>query len=183
MSKNIIIPLAAIIILAGAGIYFLSSYKLLEIPSVGVNLFDGGPIYETEPGKTRTVKLYYYNMEQDRDEEGNVLCSRQGLAAVEREIPLTISPVRDAINLLLKGELTPAEEERNIVTEFPLEGLALKNAVLKDGVLTLTFDDPLNKTSGGSCRAGILWFQIEATAKQFPEVKEVKFLPEELFQP
>jgi len=25
--------------------------------------------------------------------------------------------------------------------------------------------------------------QIEATAKQFPEVKEVRFLPEELFQP
>ena len=134
-------------------------------------------------GQLRTINLYYYNLELDRDEEGNVLCSRKGLAAVEREIPLTASPVKDAINLLLKGELTKEEEARNIVTEFPLEGLALKNAVLKDGVLTLTFDDPLNKTSGGSCRAGILWFQIEATALQFPEVKEVKFLPEELFQP
>lgn len=40
-----------------------------------------------------------------------------------------------------------------------------------------------NKTNGGSCRAGILWFQIEATAKQFSEVKQVRFLPEELFQP
>jgi hypothetical protein len=137
----------------------------------------------TATGQSRKINLYYYNMELDRDEEGNILCSRKGLAPVEREIPLTISPVRDAINLLLKGELTREEEARNIVTEYPLEGLALKNAVLKDGVLTLTFDDPLNKTSGGACRVGILWFQIEATAKQFPEVKEVKFLPEELFQP
>ena len=60
---------------------------------------------------------------------------------------------------------------------------AIKGASLKDEVLTLEFNDPNGKTVGGSCRVGILWFQIEATAKQFPEVKEVRFLPEELFQP
>lgn len=133
--------------------------------------------------RLRTINLYYYNLEFDRDDEGNVLCSRKGLAPVEREIPLTITPIKDAVNLLLKGELTAQEQARNIATEYPLEGLALKKAVLKDGVLTLEFDDPLRKTVGGSCRVGILWFQIEATAKQFPEVKEVKFHPEELFQP
>ena len=29
----------------------------------------------------------------------------------------------------------------------------------------------------------ILWFQIEATAKQFSNVTSVRFMPEELFQP
>ena len=132
---------------------------------------------------TRTVSLYYYNPELDKDESGNILCSRQGLAPVEREIPFTNSPVKDTINLLLKGELTESEKAQGITTEYPLTGLSLQNAVLANGDLTLTFADPNYKTSGGACRAGILWFQIEQTAKQFPEVKEVKFSPEELFQP
>lgn len=140
-------------------------------------------LYSRETKETRTVKLYYYNPGLDRDEGGNIMCSRNGLVAVERKIPLTNSPIKDTLNLLLKGELTQEEKARGITTEFPLEGLKLAGVNLKDGLLTLTFDDPLNKTSGGSCRVGILWFQIESTAKQFPEVKEVRFFPEELFQP
>jgi hypothetical protein len=50
-------------------------------------------------------------------------------------------------------------------------------------VLTLEFNDPENKTSGGSCRSGILWAQIKKTAEQFDDVEEVRFQPEELFQP
>ncbi|MEM1974244.1 MAG: hypothetical protein QXN68_05600, partial [Thermoplasmata archaeon] len=64
-----------------------------------------------------------------------------------------------------------------------LEGFKLVKSELKNGVLTLTFDDPYFKSSGGACRSRILWLQIEYTAKQFSEVKEVKFFPEELFQP
>lgn len=134
----------------------------------------------------RTVKLFYYNSNLDRDESGNVQCSRQGLVAVEREIPLTNTPIKNIINLLLKGKENLTEEDiaRGVTTEYPLEGLSLAEVNLKeDGTLILKFNDFLNKTSGGSCRVGILWFQIEATAKQFPEVKKVQFLPEELFQP
>ena len=137
----------------------------------------------SETGKTKIVKLYYYNSERDQGSDGNTLCSRNGLVAVEREIPVTITPIQDTINLLLKGELTEIERAQSITTEYSLEGLSLKEASLKDGILTLIFDDPNFKTSGGSCRVGILWFQIEATAKQFPGVKQVKFSPEELFQP
>ena len=133
--------------------------------------------------ETRTIKLYYYNYELDRDESGNIACSRNGLVSVKREIPITQTPIQDAIKLLLLGELTEEERVQGIDTEYPLEGLSLKSASLKDGVLTLEFDDPNNKTVGGSCRVGILWFQIEATAKQFSEVKQVRFLPEEIFQP
>jgi len=132
---------------------------------------------------SKTVKLYYYNPEQDKDESGNIQCSRDGLVAVEREIPVTKTPIQETIKLLIAGQLTDTEKSQGITTKYPLEGFSLKGASLKDGVLTLEFEDPNYKTGGGSCRVGILWFQIEATAKQFSEVQEVRFLPEELFQP
>lgn len=134
----------------------------------------------------KKVLLYYYNPEKDKDEKGNVKCSRDGLVAVEKEINVNNSSIPEVIKFLLKGKENLSEEEKaqGITTEFPLEGFSLSGVNLKSGgVLVLTFDDPLNKTSGGSCRAGILWFQIEETAKQFEGVKEVTFLPEELFQP
>ena len=131
----------------------------------------------------RNVKLYYYNPDLDKDETGNILCGRNGLVSVEREIPITKTPIQDAIKLLILGNLTSAEKSQGITTEYPLQGLTLKAASLNDGILALTFDDPNNKTGGGSCRVGILWFQIEATAKQFSEVSSVRFMPEELFQP
>ncbi|MFZ5559237.1 MAG: Gmad2 immunoglobulin-like domain-containing protein [Patescibacteria group bacterium] len=131
----------------------------------------------------REINLYYYNPDLDKDENGNVLCSRNGLVAVKRTIPITQTPIQDTIKLLLKGELTQEEKNNSITTEYPLEGFSLKAASFKSGVLTLTFNDPNNKTVGGSCRVGVLWFQIEATAKQFSGVQQVRFLPEELFQP
>ncbi len=136
-----------------------------------------------KPQAEKSVKLYYYNPKLDRDESGNTACSKNGLVSVVRKIPITKTPIQDTIKLLLLGELTDKERAQGISTEYPLEGLSLEGALLKDGVLTLEFDDPNNKTVGGSCRVGILWFQIEATVKQFPEVQKVRFLPEELFQP
>jgi len=136
--------------------------------------------------RTRKVLLYYYNPEKDKDENGNIKCSRDGLVAIERLIPVSQTPIKDTIELLLKGKDNLTEEElaQGITTEFPLDSFRLKSVNLKeDGTLFLEFEDPLNKTVGGACRVGILWFQIEATAKQFPQVKQVKFLPEELFQP
>ena len=140
-------------------------------------------IFDLSELSQRLVKLYYYNSSKDQDTSGNVMCSRGGLEAVERNITLTKTPIQDAIKLLLKGELTSQERTQGIATEYPLPGLELEGASLKDGVLTLTFNDPQNKTGGGSCRVGILWFQIEATAKQFEGVSSVRFMPEELFQP
>jgi len=138
-----------------------------------------------KPQAERLIKLYYYNPQKDKDENGNIKCSRNGLVAIERKISVSKTPIQDTIRLLLKGKenLTEAEKAQGITTEYPLEGFSLKGASLKDGVLTLEFEDSQNKTVGGACRVGILWFQIEATAKQFSEVKEVHFLPEELFQP
>jgi len=129
------------------------------------------------------IYLYYYNADLDKDETGNIACSRNGLVPVTRKIPITQTPIQDAIKLLLKGELTVQERAQGISTEYPLEGVELVGASLKDGVLTLEFNDPNFRTGGGSCRVGILWFQIERTAEQFGQARQVRFLPEELFQP
>ncbi|MDD3098212.1 MAG: Gmad2 immunoglobulin-like domain-containing protein [Candidatus Pacebacteria bacterium] len=142
------------------------------------------PVKLIEP--TQSVLLYYYNPEQDKDEQGNIKCSRDGLVAIEKEISVNKTSIPDVISLLLRGKenLSTEQEAEGITTEFPLEGVILSGANLKaDGTLVLTFEDPLHKTSGGSCRAGILWFQIEETAKQFDGVEKVEFMPEELFQP
>ncbi len=81
--------------------------------------------------ETRIVKLYYYNSELDRDESGNAACSRNGLVAVEREIPITKTPIQDTINLLLSGELTEEERAQGIDTEYPLGGPFIKRGIVE----------------------------------------------------
>lgn len=143
-------------------------------------------IYNEKQGngttETQTVKLYFYNPALDQG-VGGVQCTSKGLVEVVRTIPKTETPLQDSIRLLLEGRITDEEKAIGVTTEFPLSGVSLKGANIKDGVATLEFIDPQNRTGGGSCRVAILWAQIEKTAKQFTSVKEVKFIPEELFQP
>jgi len=182
MSKKFLIFIP-IVIVTGI-VVCLTVFQPDEALTPSINSFKefGNELEKTE--KTlQTIKLYYYNPDLDKDETDNVLCSKKGLVAVERKIPVTKTPIQDAIKLLLLGELTSEEKDQGVTTEYPLTGLSLKGASLKEGILTLEFNDPNNKTVGGSCRIGILWFQIEATAKQFPQIQEVKFMSEELFQP
>ena len=174
--KFVIILLALAAIAVGAVFYFSGSMAPGAAKKPGGNA--AVPVRET-----RKIILYYYNSEIDKDANGNARCGRGGLGQTSREIPATETPIQDAINLLIKGELTDNEKRAGLTTEFPLPGLALKTANLDAGVLTLEFNDPQNRTGGGACRAGVLWYQIEATAKQFPQVGSVRFLPETLFQP
>ncbi len=192
MKTKILTILIVLAVLAGIGLglKFLIGEEPVACTMDAKECPDGSYVSRIPPKcnfascpETRAVKLYYYNYELDKDEFGNTACSRNGLVAVKRKIPITQTPIQDTIKLLLLGNLTEEERAQGIDTEYPLEGLSLKGASLKDGILTLEFDDSENRTIGGSCRVGILWFQIEATAKQFPEVKQVRFLPEELFQP
>jgi hypothetical protein len=132
--------------------------------------------------KVQEVQLFYYNSENDKDEQGNIMCSRQGL------VPITIilskeNIIENAIRLLIQGIIPDYAKEEGVTTEYPLDGFSFKKADLDNGTLVLTFEDLNSKTGGGSCRVGILWFQIEATALQFPQVEKVLFEPEYLFQP
>lgn len=139
--------------------------------------------FETGENTQRTVRLYYYDPSKDTDANGNIMCSAEGLVAVERDIEITQTPVQDTVRLLLRGEITEQEEALGITTEYPLTGLELKGASSTNGTLALEFNDPNNTTTGGSCRANILWLQIKETAKQFEGVSDVRFIPETLFQP
>lgn len=132
----------------------------------------------------RAVSLYYYNPNRDKDADGNILCSDKGLVPVNRTLPVTSTPIQDAVRALLRGELTPAERAGGVTTEFPLAGVTLDGASLSSGgTLTLSINDPQNRTSGGSCRVQVLRSQVEATAKQFAAVRTVTFSPETIFQP
>lgn len=160
------IALVIILAVAAAGVYFLAIRKTpAPLP------------------QDRAVSLYYYNPALDEDESGNILCSAQGLVAVARSVPEGSTVIEDTIRLLIEGDLTEAERAQGLTTEFPLEGFSLTSARLENGVLTLTFTDAMNRSGGGACRVGILWAQIERTARQFTGVQEVRFEPEELFQP
>ena len=136
----------------------------------------------TGSGEGVPITLYYYNPARDQG-PGGAQCSKQGLVAVARTIPRTMTPIQDSIKLLLQGKITETEKAQGLLSEFPLAGVILQSASLNTGVLTLTFNDPQNKTGGGACRVAILKSEIEATAKQFKEVTSVRFSPEELFQP
>lgn len=150
---------------------------------------DGNAVRVTEllavgqpPETGVSVRLYYYDAARDTDDAGNILCSEKGLVPVERMLPQDAT-VEDVVRLLLRGEISEDERAQGITSEFPLSGVVLVSASSSDGVLTLTFADPENKTSGGACRAGILWAQIEATARQFSGASEVRFAPGNIFQP
>lgn len=132
---------------------------------------------------TRQISLYFYNQIRDKEIADYIPCSPDAVLPVTRKIFLSQTPIQDAINLLLQGNITPAEKDAGFLSEFPLDGVKLIGANLKDEALTLEFADPLGKTGGGSCRVGLLWNQIAKTAKQFTGVKEVKFSPADLFQP
>jgi hypothetical protein len=138
-------------------------------------------IIEQQP-QMMSIKLYYYNPSLDQG-PGGVQCSKKGLVSVDRTIPDTLTPLTEAIKLLLLGNISMEEKADGVQSEFPLPGVTLTKASIQNGIATLTFSDPQNKTGGGSCRVAILSAQIEATAKQFETVKSVRLMPEELFQP
>lgn len=133
--------------------------------------------------RTMEVNLYYYNELLDRVMNGEVLCDTEAVIPVGRTIPSSQSPINDVIRLLIRGELTKAEEDLGFRTEFPGRELQFLGARLEDGVLHLKFSDPSGFTSGGSCRVNLLRAQIEKTALQFEMVESVVLEPEDIFQP
>src|SRR3989338_1555409 len=165
--------------------YVMQRFAVIGVLAILV-IVAGGVLWygsaSVPPETGMRITLYFYNPALDQG-PGGVQCSRNGLVAVERIIPETTMPLTEAIKLLLRGEIAQEERAKGIGSEFPLEGVALTSATVENGVATLTFADPQNKTGGGSCRVGILWAQIEASTQQFPTVQSVRFMPEELFQP
>jgi len=134
------------------------------------------------PAETISIKLYYKNHALDPD---SITCEADSY--VTRTIPKTATPLTDTIRLLLVNDLTQAEKNLGLENEFHTtaasQQVTLTMASITNGVATLTFDDPLDFTSGGSCRSGILASQVSLTAKQFSTVNSVELEPFSVFQP
>lgn len=135
-----------------------------------------------EKGDTVRVHVYYYNPALDQG-PGGAQCSPKGLVAVARVLPRSETPLADAINALLAGNVQGEETSDEAHSEFPLQDVVLKEAIIDNGVALLTFDDPQNRMVGGACRIAVLRHQIEATAMQFATVRTVRILPETILQP
>lgn len=133
---------------------------------------------------TLPVSLYYYNVAADMAIDESVPCSPDAVLPVERNITVSDTPIMDTLSLLLLGELSQEERDEGFETEFPNPDFQLVSADLdENGVLVLDFTEAPGFTTGGSCRVGLLDAQIRKTAEQFPEVLEVRYTSEELFQP
>lgn len=158
------------------GLSFVIAIGVVMILYFGILGFGNQPI-------TKAVSLYYYNTFVDQDENGNARCSPEAVLPVTRQVSPREDIITNTIDALLRGELSAEERAQGFMTEFPHEGFRLKSAELYGGVLTLTFEDRDNFTTGGACRVTLLHSQIEKTALQFPGVAAVRFLPSELFQP
>ncbi len=95
------------------------------------------------------------------------------LVKVERNIPLSDTPLTDTINLLLEGP-NPSEEKKGITSVF-WSSTKLRKAKIKNNIAYLDFNSEIETGVGISMLQARL-YQIVYTATQFPEVKSVKIL-------
>ncbi len=133
--------------------------------------------------KEGKVKVFHYLPNKIMAEKVDYEVDPRALLPAEREIPFSDNLIYDTINSLIQDEISEKETQAGFWTGFPGDSFRLLSADLQGNILTLHFDDPKYFTSGGSNRVGYLWLQIRMTAFQFPEVKQVKYKPETLFQP
>lgn len=115
--------------------------------------------------KEMKVLLYFVRYLEKED--------RLKLVPVERTIEQSDTPLKDTINLLLKGP-TPAEEMQNIISVFPAN-VKLLSAEVKNGIAYLNFNSNIEIGVGVSTMMARL-YQIVYTATQFESVKGVQIL-------
>jgi hypothetical protein len=87
-----------------------------------------------------------------------------------RRIPKSISMARLLVEALVQG---PTAEERTngAAVSFP-EGSAVRSVILRNGTLTVDFDERLQNV-GGSCRAQMIRAAVTETLRKLPAVKSV----------
>lgn len=168
----------------------LVALSMLDVwPALKRSVTSGNPApaqQEEVAGPQVAARVYHYDESKDKSDEGENLCSRRGIVALGRMIPESDTleeSIQIAVEETLRGDITEEEAAQGITTAFPLSGLDLVDVQLENDKAVLTFRDPQNATTGGSCRAALLWYQIEATVLQFEEVNDVEFRPLSLFQP
>lgn len=139
---------------------------------------------DLQPLWAQTIRLFYFNQTEDNKLPIAQQLNSSSVLPVERIISWSRNIIEDTINALLEWSITSEERAKWFVTEFPNQDFRLISSNLtSDWVLELIFNEVPGFTSWWSARVFILRSTIEKTAKQFANVKSVKILPEELFQP
>jgi hypothetical protein len=93
-----------------------------------------------------------------------------GVKPYTRRIPKSISMARLLTEALVKGP-TAAERKKGAAVAFP-EHSAVQSVNLRDGVLTIDFNERLQNV-GGSCRAQMIRESVTRTLLELPAVKKV----------
>lgn len=91
--------------------------------------------------------------------------------AVSRRVPKTETPIRTALDELLRGPYK-ADADAGYTTSINA-GTTIKSVNLKSGTLTIDFEKNIEAGVGGSCRVTAIRAQITQTAKQFANVNTV----------
>jgi hypothetical protein len=91
-------------------------------------------------------------------------------APVEREVPRSVAMARLLVEALVSGP-TPAEKKSGASSPFP-RGARVKSVILRNGVLTIDFNERLRNV-GGACAAQAIRTSVTSTLKRLPSVKSV----------
>lgn len=93
-----------------------------------------------------------------------------GIAAFRRSMPKSLALARLLLEALLAGP-TDEERKKGAAAPFP-EGSRVESVNLRDGILTVDFNDRLQNV-GGSCAAQMIRESVTQTLRQLPNVKKV----------
>lgn len=114
---------------------------------------------------TSIVKVFYNNNNLDPE----ISCNK--VFATERVIAKTLSPAREALELLLEE---PSQNEKNNGFSTSINpGVTILGLTITGGLAKVDFDEKLEEGIGGSCRVSAIRAQITETLKQFSTVKNV----------
>ncbi len=95
-------------------------------------------------------------------------CTR--ITAFRRSMPKSIAMARLIVEALLAGP-TAEERKQGAASAFP-EGSRIESVNLRDGILTVDFNERLQNV-GGSCAAQMIRDSVTQTLRQLPNVKKV----------
>lgn len=117
--------------------------------------------------ESTNVKVYFGNKKED---PAGLQCGTT--YGVERRIPKTNTPLRAALEELLRGP-TGTEFKQGYFTSIN-NGVVIQKLTLEGGTAHVDFSDVLAAGVGGSCRVQAIVAQIKDTLQQFSSVKKTE---------
>jgi spore germination protein GerM len=145
-------------------------HPLAAVHINGLTLADYETTSTGRAAETREVKLFLIALD-DAGRLGKKIGCGDSVVAVTRELRSTRTPLRDAIEELLRIPRTYGSDPE-LYNVFYQSELRLVSVSVRRGIARLSFAGRL--VTGGVCDGPRVQAQIEETALQFPTVKKVR---------